>query len=196
VGASTGWNFLITAKHVLANQRAVIVRVNAKDNSQFICKTIELNGNFAVADNGIDLVALALPEIENYLPSVIQTELLLDQKKMQEWNIGVGTDVVTIGYLFGYSGVKANYPVAKFGHISMLSEESWYASRTSNLMEQGYIVDLPNAPGLSGAPVFSFGTEMEVNPFRYRELPPYLVGVVKGLLLVPVGDTTISQEWQ
>jgi len=193
VGKTTGWSFLITAKHVLANQAAVIVRVNADNQTKFICKKIEMTSRSLAADDGIDLEALLLPEIEGYTPTVVPTSALGDKSKMEEWNIGVGTEVVTIGYLYGYSGLKANYPVAKFGHISMVSDESWYLNTTSNLMEQGYIMDLPNAPGLSGAPVFSFGTEFEANPFRYREVPVLVVGVVKGLMLVPVGDAKISQ---
>jgi hypothetical protein len=112
---------------------------------------------------------------------------------MKDWSVGVGTQVLTIGYLFGYSGQQENFPVAKFGHISITTDESWYFNPESKLVEQGYVLDLSNAPGLSGAPVYTYGVEVETNPFRYRELPPYLVGVVKGLMLAPVNGQMISQ---
>jgi hypothetical protein len=89
--------------------------------------------------------------------------------------------------------MKANYPVTKFGHISMVSDEAWFLNPASHLMEQGYIVDLPNAPGLSGAPVYVFGSEVEANPFRVREVNPTIIGVIKALMLVPAGDAKISQ---
>lgn len=202
-GASTpqlwnGWKFLITAKHVVANQTEIIVRVNADNQSKFLCKKIELHEqgsgqNVVLADSGVDLAAIALPEIEGYSSTVVPSGMFIDEKKMQEWSIGVGTEVLTIGYLYGYSGQQVNYPVVKFGHLSMMSDESWYFNDQSRLMEQGYVVDLSNVPGLSGSPVFTHGVEVETNPFRYRELPPYVAGVVKGLLLAPVGNASISQ---
>jgi hypothetical protein len=202
-GASTpqlwnGWKFVVTAKHVVRNRNEIIIRVNADNSSQFLCKRIELhtqppNQNVVLAKPGVDLAAILLPVIEGYSSTVVPSFMLVDEKKMQEWSIGVGTEVLTIGYLFGYSGQKANYPVAKFGHISMMSDEAWYFNETSTLMEQGYVLDLSNAPGLSGSPVFTHGVEIEVNPFRYRELPPYVVGVVKGMMTAPIGNQRISQ---
>lgn len=202
-GASTpqvwnGWKFLVTAKHVLANQNNITIRVNAAHESKFVCVKIRLDTrgrtqNVVFAPDGIDLVAVALPEIPGCDPTVITSSLLIDKAKMKDWSIGVGTQVLTIGYLFGFSGQKANYPVAKFGHISLITDESWYPNPDSGLMEQGYVLDLSNAPGLSGAPVLTHGVEFETSPFRYRELPPYLIGVVKGLMLVPVHGQMISQ---
>jgi len=202
-GASTpqmwnGWKFLVTAKHVVANQSEIIVRVNAEHESKFVCKTLELQmqgqrQNVLSAPAGIDLVAISLPQIEGADPTVVSSPLLIDEAKMKDWNIGVGTQVLTVGYLYLYSGRKANFPVAKFGHISLITDEEWYPNNTSNLIEQGFVVDIAGVPGLSGAPVFAYGVEIETNPFRYRQLPPYVVGVVKGGLLAPVNGQMISQ---
>jgi len=202
-GASTpqlwsGWKFLVTAKHVLLNQSEIIVRVNAESASKFVCKTIHLETegqarNVFLAPEGVDLEAVAIPNIPGADPTVVTPSLLVDEAKMKESNIGVGTQVLTIGYLFGYSGEQANFPVAKFGHISIVTDELWYFNPESKLMERGYVLDLSNAPGLSGAPVYTHGVEIETDPLRYRRLPPYLVGVVKGLMLVPVNGQMISQ---
>ena len=193
-----GWKFLVTAKHVLANQKEIKIRVNAQSASKFVCKTIELETqglaqNVVLAPAGVDLEAVIMPDISGVDPTVIAATLLIDEAKMKEGHVGVGTQVVTVGYLYGYSGQQVNFPVAKFGHISILTDESWYLNPDSKLMEQGYVLDLSNAPGLSGAPVFAYGVEFETNPFRYRELPPFLVGVVKGLMLAPVNGQLISQ---
>ena len=99
----------------------------------------------------------------------------------------------TVGYLLGYSGQKENHPIVKFGRVSMTSNEAWYKGPSSGVMEQGYILDLANAPGLSGAPVFTYGVEIEVNPFRFRELPPYAFGVVKGMMTAVVNGQSVSQ---
>ncbi len=109
----TGWKFLITAKHVVADQAGIIIRVNSDDQSKFICRKVELrmqgqDQNVLMADSGVDLVAVTLPEIEGYTSTVVPSAMFIDEKKMQEWSIGVGTEVLTIGYLYSYSGQKAN----------------------------------------------------------------------------------------
>ena len=104
---------------------------------------------------------------------------------MKDEGIGVGTQIFTVGYVYGYSGVRANYPVTKFGEISLLTDEKWFTNPESHMNEQGYVVQLPNAPGLSGAPVVTHGVEFDVAPFRFRQLSPFIVGVIKALLLAP-----------
>ncbi len=128
--------------------------VNAcRSESKFICKTIELetqgqSQNVVMAPAGIDLEAVVMPEITGADPTLIPSSLLTDEAKMKEANLGVVTQVLTIGYLYGYSGQQANFPVAKFGHISITTEESWYLNPESKLMEQGYVLDLSNTPGI------------------------------------------------
>ena len=188
----SGWKFLVTAKHVLANEREVILRVNSEDEKRFVCKSVEISAsgdkqNTLFARKGVDLVAVRFPEIEGADPTVVPIEMVADESKMREWDIGVGTQVATVGYLFGYSGRRTNFPVVKFGHISAMSSEPWFYNRGVDMVEDAYVVDLPNAPGLSGAPVFAYGYEIDTKTgLRYRELPPYVVGVVKDLLLAPI----------
>lgn len=181
-----GWKFLVTAKHILANQSEVIVRVNAANGSKFICKTLAIHpqdnqSNVVFGPDGVDLVALWLPDIDGADPTVVPSAMLIDESQMKKSSIGVGTQVVTVGYLFGFSGQKANFPVMKFGHVSAVTDEAWFYNKETRLSEQGYVVDLPNAPGLSGAPVFAHGVEIETSPgLRYRQLPPYVVGASIG----------------
>jgi hypothetical protein len=192
-----GWKYLVTAKHVVSNQNEIFIRLNAAKEPKFLCQRVALHSdgparNMVLAPPGTDLVAIALPEIADADPTVVPSSLLVDDSKMKESDIGVGTEVVSVGYLYGYSGLKANYPMAKFGHVSVMSDERWFTNPSSNIAEQGYVLDLSNAPGLSGAPVYTHGIEFRTNPFQYRELPTYLIGVVKAIMLAPVGNQAIS----
>ncbi len=74
----------------------------------------------------------------------------------------------------------------KFARVSVVAEKWWYHNPQSNRIEQAYAVDLSSALELSGAPVFAHGVVIATNPFRYRELQPFVLGVVKGLILKPV----------
>lgn len=196
--SNLSWMFLVTAKHVVANQSEIIIRVNAVTASNFICRKLVLRTqdpgtNVLLARAGVDLAAIQLPDIEGYSGPMIPVSSLLDDNKIKDLDIGIGTEVTTVGYLYSYSGQKMNYPVAKFGHVSLLSSESRYASPESTTMEQGYVLDLSNAPGLSGSPVFTYGVEFDLDPFRYRVMGPYVVGVIKGMMLAPANGYPVSQ---
>lgn len=194
-----GWKFLITAAHVIGNRTDIIVRLNRTDTSSFKCAPLHLlragEGQNVFFDdiNDSDVVAVSLPDIGNTDPTVFDYSMLLDAPHMSEWEIKTGTNIFSVGYLYGYSGQTQNYPVTKFGKISVLTTEKWYLNPELHRPEQAYIVEMQNAPGLSGAPVMTYGVDIKFNPLRYRELEPYVVGVVKGLLLVPVSDGPTPQ---
>jgi len=192
--AWVGWMFLITAKHVITGRNTIKIRLNSTDGTKFVCDSIDLTkpGTVFPAVQGVDIVAISLIPKDDAKPVVLPSNMLIDSKQMDDWSLGVGTEVLSIGYLYSYSGQTKNFPIAKFGHISLITEENWYFNLDSQLQEKGYVLDMANTPGMSGAPVFTHGMEVEPG-LRYRELPPYLVGVVKGLMLAPVGDAKISQ---
>lgn len=186
-----GWNFLVTAKHVIANQPEVIIRMSSRTASEFVCHSVKLQGAVFAAP-GVDLVAVSLPEIPDADPTAIPSSLLIDVREMTDKNIGVGTDVLTVGYLLGYDGQKSNAPAAKFARLSTVTEQWWYHNPQSKRIEQAYALDLSSALELSGAPVFASGVETATYPFRYRELQPFVLGIVKGIILKPVDGELID----
>jgi hypothetical protein len=108
-----GWKFLVTSKHVIGDLPEIIMRgnPNPKDQSKFVCRKIQLrreapDQNVISGDSGVDLVAILLPDAVGSDFIVMPAETLMDEKRMQELSIGVGTEVVTIGYLYGYSRLE------------------------------------------------------------------------------------------
>ncbi len=122
-----------------------------------------------------------------------QHVLILDEELMKDQEVREGTDVFTVGYLFGYSGNRQNYPVAKFGKVAMLTNEVWYRSQPPrNMDEEAYLVELQNVPGLSGAPMMLQSPQFRIDKegkFQFRRVTPLIVGVIKGLLRSPIGGT-------
>lgn len=186
-----GWNFLVTAKHVIASQPEVIIRMSSRPASEFVCHRVKLQGAVLAAP-GVDLVAVSLPEIPDADLMAIPSSLLIDVREMTDNNIGVGTDVLTVGYLLGYDLQKSNAPAAKFARLSTVTEQWWYHNPRSKRIEQAYALDLSSALELSGAPVFASGVETATYPFRYRELQPFVLGVVKGIILKQVDGELID----
>jgi hypothetical protein len=203
----SGWRFLITARHVVkATNGAVVLRLNqSSEGEPAKCLPIVLKYGgegqnvFVLRDEeGADVAAVFLTDVPGTSPTIFGASMLLDSEGMKKNEVKVGTNVFTVGYFYGYAGVKQNYPITKFGKISILTSEKWFYNPAWQRKEEAYVMDLQNTPGLSGAPVMTYGVEFHLKPmFEYRELPPYVVGIVKGLELAPVptqaGTFAISQ---
>ncbi len=204
-GAWHGWKVLFTAGHVIHHSSSIIVRINrVTPDTGFVCFTIPLvydgkqQNVFTLKDEeAADVIGVLLPDVPGTDPVVFAFPMLLDRDDMAKAIIKVGTNVFTVGYFFGYSGQKQNYPITKFGKISILTSERWYFNPDWKRFEEAYVVELQNTPGLSGAPVMTYGMEFEPGSIRYRYLPPFVIGIVKGLETVPVktgfGVVLISQ---
>jgi hypothetical protein len=105
-----GWKFLITAAHVIGSRADIIVRLNRSDRAAFKCKSLHLvrtgehQNVFWNTDDKSDLIAIFLPDIGDTDPTVFGYSMLLDSTEMSEWEIKAGTNVFSVGYLYGYSG--------------------------------------------------------------------------------------------
>jgi hypothetical protein len=191
-----GLKLLITAGHVLHSRKSIVIRLNrVKEDTGFACFTIPLvrEGNdqnvFTLKDeDAADVAGITLPTMPDTDPTVFGASMLLDRKTMDTYHIKVGTNIFAVGYFFGYAGEKANYPITKFGKISLLTPEKWFYNDDWNRYEEGYVVELQNVPGLSGSPVMTYGFEFQAQPFRFRELEPDVIGIVKALEKAPVAD--------
>lgn len=194
-----GWKFLATAHHVVAGRTDIIVRFNSSDGSRLICHPVKLvwSGGapnvIVSAKKEVDLALISIPDVPGTDPTIFDIGLISDDAAYRSLEIREGTAVYTLGYLFGYSGHKQNYPVTKFGRVALLTEEAWYRSPAPrNYDEQAYVVELQNVPGLSGAPVMLESPQFRVGAsgnFEYRRVPPHVVGVIKGALGSPLGGS-------
>jgi hypothetical protein len=194
------YKFLVTAQHVVGNRDSIIVRLNRTDKPEFACFTISLlrQGNdknvYVLANRPqVDLVAIRIQDFPNTDPTVFDYSLILDDDLMKKWEVMEGTDVFAVGYLWGYSGNKQNFPVTKFGKVALLTNEAWYHSPPPrNLDENAYLVEIQNVPGLSGAPVMLQSPQFRIDKegkFQFRRISPCIIGVIKGLLVSPAGGT-------
>ena len=199
-GKISFYKFLVTAQHVVGDRDSIIVRLNRTDKPEFACFTLSLarQGNdknvYALAHRPqVDLIALRINDLPNTDPTVFDYSLILDDNLMKTYGVIEGTDVFAVGYLYGYSGKKQNFPVTKFGKIALLTDEEWYHSGAPrNFDEKAYLVEMHNVPGLSGAPVMLQSPQFRIDKagkFQFRKIAPFIIGVIKGLLKSPVGGT-------
>jgi len=197
-GAFSGWLFIVTAEHVVHNRTDVLLRMNRKSDGSKACFPLHLERSgasqnlFMPRDASTDLTIINVPTYPDVASVVLPYSWVLDKVGLKRYDLKVGTGVFTVGYLLGYPGESRNYPVTKFGRISVLTDEKWFLSERG-FYEYAYIVELQNVPGLSGAPLYAYGQEMKMTPnLSFRVLPPLLVGIVKDVLLVQNQGTRSS----
>jgi hypothetical protein len=171
----------------------------------------------------VDLAAMNIPDIPGADPVVFYYSLIAGDELMAKYRIREGMDVLTVGYLYGYAGNTQNFPMKRFGKIAVLTSERWYRSDrrmsivlnkqqqdhikaataaefqrldfSPGILERGYLIEMHNNPGLSGAPVILHSPQFtltEAGDLRYRRVPPLIVGVVKGMMLSPRGPEGVA----
>jgi hypothetical protein len=204
-GSDVGLRFLITAGHVIDGRSSVIFRVNRTDKKGYTCQTVKLDTVATIPDRTVftlknepqvDLAAIHMRNIPDADPTSLSYAMILDKTKLKEQQVHVGTDVFTVGYMFGYGGLNLNHPITRFGKVALLTDEPWMPPdpRTGKTtLEEGYVIELQNVPGLSGAPVMLSSPQWSVDPqsgaIRVRTVPPLLIGVIKDLLSSPAGGS-------
>ncbi len=189
--------FLITAHHVIGNRDAIIVRMNRSDRPELVCFPVKLitegkNQNvFASQRAEVDLIAIRLPDIHNTAFAEYNYSMIMDEDLMKKEGVCEGTDIFTVGYLFGYTGERQNLSVVRFGKVALLSHEAWYHSDSPrNMDEHAYLAELQSERGLSGTPVMLRNPRLRLDRdgiYRYQQVKPYVIGVLKGGLRSWVG---------
>jgi hypothetical protein len=204
-GRDLGLRFLITAGHVIAGRSSVVLRMNRSDKKGFACQTVDLvregplpkrTVHQLINQPQVDIAAIRMPNIPDADPTSFNYSMILDKAKLAELHVHVGTDVFTVGYMFGYAGLSLNYPITRFGKVALMTEEYWLRpdpKTGKTTLEQGYVIELQNVPGLSGAPVMLSNPQWSINPksgvSQTRNVPPYILGVIKDLMLSPAGGS-------
>lgn len=185
---------LITCRHIIRNLDSIVARVNNKENTAIDCQKVELTPDDVIFpdDATVDLAAIILKKFEKSDPLFLDKVMVLSKEDSDMKDVIVGTDIFSIGVFRGYPGRDRNYPITKFGKIAMQTDDYWYQAEPNSNFEQGHVVELQNVPGMSGAPVLLLSPQFLVTKdrvFRYRNLDPLVVGVVKGTLTSPLGGT-------
>jgi hypothetical protein len=174
--ASQGYLLLVTARHIVdpawahcpdSQPQMIYFRLNTKnydpskegDGFAFVAAPILQDGKprWSSSDDSTD-VAVFLLNPKVFEPYDIAAIPLSDFATDQETKQRLPTDsVISAGLLLGYSGVKRNYPILQFGHISTQPEEQIL---TPCVKDGGttpmrlWLLSINLMPGSSGSPIF------------------------------------------
>lgn len=175
--------YFVTAKHVLFDKNGnlrpdVYIRFNNNTNgiSWAPIGGLITNGVFRVlfsTNKAVDMAIVAynvpskLPK--NYPPGLewphnisldgIDSSLLLTPEKMSQYEIREGYDMFFIGLFVQFYGSYRNFPICRFGHLSMIPDEP--ISIADLPPQKLFLMETSAYPGNSGSPAF-FRTERSI----------------------------------
>lgn len=182
------WLLLVTARHVLdptwahcagPNPSRVFLRLNTKDYDPkkddpgvaFVPLTLEADAIRHHTDPNAD-VAVVLLNAKAFKNLDASSIAISDFATDEELKRRLPSDpVLSAGMMLPYPGVKRNYPVFKFGHISTRPDELIPCPCVPNgekTLMRLWFLSINLMPGNSGSPIFyvpegannaSFGTE-------------------------------------
>jgi len=181
--------YFVTAAHVLRESTNtqwlpnIWMRLNARKGKPVLGK-FELipkgksKNIFTHEDENIDIAVIPLlPSVEAYDFKILSEAMIPSKEQVRNSGINEGADIFFTGLFVAHVGTNKNYPIIRFGHISLMDDEpiDWDGKQT-NL----YLIEAPSFGGNSGAPVYAYlGPDRVANQITSgTEIK--LIGVVKG----------------
>lgn len=191
--------YLVTAKHVLRTPDRkswlpkIFLRLNTKAGGSEIFEVpLALSGAnknvFLHTDPSVDIAVIpALPDEKKFDFKFLPEDMVTTEKDFKDLNITEGSEVFFTGLFTPYVGTRKNYPVVRFGRVSLITDEKIkFVDRDAQL----YLIESGSFGGNSGSPVF-FYLGSDRTPGTLIVGPPILklAGVMSGsfLDLQPVG---------
>lgn len=183
-----GYGYLVTAKHVLQDPArrffpSVFIRLNKRAGGAEIIE-IPLRGSDAPPvyqhpDADVDLAVIPmLPNQDRYSFKFVPQEMLLPQERYKDAPLREGEEVFFAGLFWQFVGERRNYPMIRFGHVGLVTEERipWRGPAGTEWLDL-FLIEAQSTAGTSGAPVFvhAGGARSELR----------LAGVIKGVFLDP-----------
>jgi hypothetical protein len=184
--------YLVTAKHVLWKSSTdefyekVLLRLNTKKGSvEYIELDLSKHRVLTHPDKGVDLAATVLyPSQDHFDYLYILQDYFTNSDILNQKNIREGSKAFFAGLLANFHyGKQRNYPVLRFGYISLLTEEKIEIKKSpatdSTIQGHFYLVECQSLGGFSGSPVF-FERDRITRERAYFTPEMYLGGVMMG----------------
>jgi hypothetical protein len=197
--------YLVTAKHVLQNPDhkswlpKILLRLNTKDGgAEAVEVPVSLTGTnktvFQHPDPSVDIAIIpALPDQNKFDFKVLPEDMITTEKDFKDLKITEGSEVFFTGLFSPYVGTRRNYPVVRFGRVSLITDEK---IKFIDQEAQLYLIESGSYGGNSGSPVFFYLGSDRI-PGSLILGPPMLklAGVMSGSFqdLQPVGAVETSQ---
>jgi len=157
--------YLVTAKHVLQNLDhkswlpKMFLRLNTKNDSSEIFEVpVSPSGAqktvFLHPDPSVDIAVIPiLPDQSKFDFKILPEDMITTEKDFKDLKITEGSEVFFTGLFSPYVGTRKNYPVVRFGRVSLITDEK---IKFVDQAAQLYLIESGSYGGNSGSPVFFY----------------------------------------
>ena len=195
--------FIVTAKHVIANQHKILGRYSMRAGSETVFVQYDLEALRASndlwenkKDEGVDIVVFRSPFFPDTNTRVIPIDFIATKEIYESEYIDVADRIIIPCLLGPYPGVTQNYPIFRDGSIALITEEpiefSWpLGEKMIKTRQRVIFINTTINEGFSGAPVFLWpGVRSTPKGIRFGG-KPWLLGVVHGFQTIkrPLKDS-------
>ncbi len=188
--------YLVSAKHVLQyNQKfydEIAIRLNRREtnDSEFIDIPTGMIPIFTHAEPDVDLVVIPItsffrkdfPKIYDF--KHIPQEMVTTKEIIETLKIAEGDEIFFCGLFVSHPGQERNQPIARFGKVSLLSDERVEYIPDKNLPSKFldlYLMECLSFGGNSGSPVFFYLPPLrDLRRINYLDPRIYFAGVISG----------------
>lgn len=154
--------YLVSCKHVIFAAAASVASVNRWDGGAPDSLETEPT-DWIEHPDGDDLVAICMMNQlrpTRHKLSHIDSRSIIKKEAYAPLQIGVGDEVFMIGRFINHQGQKQNRAAARFGSISMMSEDIWV--KRTNRFQESLAVEMRSRTGFSGSAVIVYRTPATV----------------------------------
>jgi hypothetical protein len=158
-----GYGYLVTAKHVLKNEkvdffRRVFVRINdRKGGSEFLAFDIAPSGGqqniFVHNDPTVDIAVVpGLPDQTKCDFLAVPDSFVKNKEDFKKSTIAAGSDVFFTGLFAPHPGDKVNTPIFRFGRVAMITDDRirWQEASKAPEFVELYLLETMSFEGNSG----------------------------------------------
>lgn len=157
---TSGWLHLVTAKHVADAVGAdFVIGFNGKDAMPLFVKNAGVPWYFHPTEShcvDVAVIPFASSRIHDYDISPIPVGIFADEQRINEYDIGLGDEVFSVGLFTRYFGRSRLIPIVRTGNIAMMPEDPVPLGPFG--LAEAYLVEGRSIGGLSGSPVFCRNT--------------------------------------
>jgi hypothetical protein len=182
-GAETNHLYMVTNKHVIDNGN-LTGRVNVEVDKSVAFDTDDRN--WFVHPAGDDLAILLVDVTEGFTCKGLNFNEtgFVTQQVLQQFDLGIGDDVFTVGRFVNHDGKQRNNPVVRFGNIAQMPVEP--IKQNGRHLQESYLVECKSVAGYSGSPVFAYIPPFAIRPgireVSSKSYGPWLLGISWGHL--------------
>lgn len=148
--------YAVSNHHIVHRNGASVIRLNTSNGQHRFIKLEPHEWHRMMHDDlaAVDITDRVSADGDDI--AFVKAEWLLTKKFIEDFQVGVGDDVVMIGMLARSEGNERNEPVARFGSIARIASDRNKVPHEDGHYCEAHICDMRSRSGFSGSPVFVY----------------------------------------